>query len=99
MCGKEPGGVNADKQGVCPIAVDRSANRVNGGVNGGRICWMIAETYCKNGVKCSTSHNGSSCSSCEFRQKVMKEEGLLNVCRATGMLLDESLLNDQDGKQ
>lgn len=89
-CGKEPGGVNAGKSGACPVAKEALADGLNGGINGGRICWIIAEKYCTEEIKCSGLHRKSSCYSCEFRYKVTIEEGLLNVCQTTGVFLSNS---------
>lgn len=86
-CGKEPGGVRADESGVCPVAAAASVNGLNGGINGGRLCWVMAETCGHVNVKCSPLHQPSFCYSCEFRYRVTAEEGLLNVCNATGRLL------------
>jgi hypothetical protein len=89
-CGKGPSENGNSKSGSCPIATETSANDLNGGVNGGRICWIIAETCCNGEVKCSDLHRNSSCFSCEFRYKVTAEEGLLSVCKATGSFLENS---------
>ncbi len=89
-CGKGASGNGNGKHRSCPIAADTSANTLNGGVNGGRICWIIAETCCNGEVQCSNLHRKSSCFSCEFRYKVSAEEGLLNVCKATGLFLQNS---------
>ena len=91
QCGKRPSdkGNGSGKRGSCPVATSTFAHGSNGGINGGRICWIIAET-CENGeVQCSDLHRKDSCFQCEFRYKVMMEEGLLNVCKATGLLLDK----------
>ena len=67
----------------CPVAVKRSANGLNGGINGGRICWMIMEDSGELKAK-------SSCFQCEFRYKVMVEEGLLNICISAGSFLSKA---------
>jgi hypothetical protein len=89
-CGKGPGGDKAETCGTCPIATETLADGLNGGINGGRICWIVVENKCVEEVKCSSLHRKSSCFSCEFRYKVMVEEGLLNVCQTTGVLLSSS---------
>ncbi len=89
QCGKGPSDNGNGKRGTCPVANKTLPNALNSGINGGRICWVIAET-CENGeVKCSDLHRKYSCFQCEFRYKVMMEEGLLNVCKATGLLLEK----------
>ncbi len=37
-CGQEPGGNKVYELGVCPAATNSTANGINGGKNGGRIC-------------------------------------------------------------
>ncbi len=83
-CGRETGGDKADELGVCPVSSFISADNINGGVNGGRICWIIDENGCNNGL----IHRKEFCFQCEFRYKVLAEEGLLNVCRNTGSFLE-----------
>ncbi len=85
-CGKEPGGSRTEESGVCPIASEASADSLNDGINGGRLCWVIAD-ICNYKIKCSATHHNSSCFSCEFRYKVMADEGLLKVCETTGLFL------------
>lgn len=91
-CGMEPGGHRTDESGVCPVAA-ASVSGLNGGKNGGRLCWVLAESCGHANVKCSPLHQPSFCYSCEFRYMVTSEEGLLNVCNATGRLLQ--LIDDQ----
>jgi hypothetical protein len=86
-CGKGPGGDNTDTLGICPVATEASANGLNGGINGGRICWVIATTSYNGKVKCYNSRQISSCFNCKFHNKVMTEEGLLNLCRTSGFFL------------
>ena len=69
-CGKGPSRDGKGKCNSCPVANNTSANGLNSGINGGRICWIIAES-CDNG-------------------KVQIEEGLLNICKATGQFLDNT---------
>lgn len=86
-CGREVGGEKAALLGVCPVAAEKNVNGLNGGINGGRICWVLAEEHFKNEISCSKLTRKDPCFSCEFRYKVTAEEGLLNVCRATGFFL------------
>lgn len=86
-CGKN--GADTTGSVICPIATESAADGLNGGKNGGRICWVIVDMFCeqKQKIQCCRSHSKSPCFSCEFRFKVMAEEGLLNVCNATGSYL------------
>ncbi len=77
-CGREPGGVNVDEMGICPAALDRSADGLNGGHNGGRICWAIAGTFCGGEVQGTFAQKKLSCISCEFFKRVRNEEGPKN---------------------
>jgi hypothetical protein len=90
-CGKGIGENETDKSEPCPVALKISADGLNGGINAGRICWIIAEGKCHSKVRCNKIHQKEACFSCEFRYKVMAEEGLLNVCNATGTFLATDL--------
>ena len=89
-CGREEGGVNSEESGICPVAADSFADGLNGGSNGGRICWVIAEELPEGSLSCKGSKHTSACFSCEFKYKVMNDEGLLNICEATGRFLQIS---------
>jgi len=86
-CGKGCGGDNADGSGVCRVADRTSADGLNEGKNGGRICWVISGDYGNDKAGDPEIQQISKCISCEFRRKVTMEEGLLSVCRSTGILL------------
>ena len=75
---------HASKSIVCPVKKELKANGLNGGINGGRICWVIMDSHCKKKAQ-------SVCFQCEFRYKVMAEEGLLNNCNATGTVFGIAL--------
>jgi hypothetical protein len=77
-CGREPGGSKVDLDGPCPAAVDGGANGVNGGVNGGRVCWAISGTFCGMQVEGSEAQRLISCFVCDFFSQVLQEEGLAN---------------------
>lgn len=65
---------------ICPVKKELIADGLNGGINGGRICWVIMDNHCKKKAK-------SACFQCEFHYKVIAEEGLLNNCNAIGTYL------------
>jgi hypothetical protein len=73
-CGRESGGINATELGICPAAKDISYNGLNGGVNGGRICWAVAGIYSKE-IEGTFALKQDSCMACNFFQLVKKEEG------------------------
>ncbi|GBE02319.1 hypothetical protein BMS3Bbin06_01931 [bacterium BMS3Bbin06] len=77
-CGREPGGSRVVELGVCPAPINTSMNDINGGINGGRICWLIAGTYGKYKVEhadCTAVQDILSCYDCEFHRIVLNEEG------------------------
>jgi hypothetical protein len=77
-CGRQPGGDRVEAEGVCPAATEASADGVNSGTNGGRICWAISGTFCGRQANGSEAVRLISCLSCEFFTQVLKEEGLAN---------------------
>jgi hypothetical protein len=74
-CGRNPGGDKANDLGVCPATTDISSDSLNGGKNGGRICWAVAGTFCGDKVQGTFAEKGPSCMSCDFYKKVKEEEG------------------------
>jgi len=74
-CGRELGGENVHKSGICRSSLDTSKNGINGGKNGGRICWAVSGTFCGDRMDGSYSKKILSCSSCYFYHKVREIEG------------------------
>jgi len=77
-CGREPGGEKAEKSGICPASVETSVDGLNGGKNGGRICWAISGTFCARVIEGFFAKKQLSCRSCVFFKKVREEEGFIN---------------------
>ncbi len=77
-CGREAGGSKAHLAGPCPAAVDASADGVNSGTRGGRVCWAISGTFCGMQVEGAKASKLISCFSCDFFTRVLQEEGLAN---------------------
>ena len=73
-CGREPGGRNADEQGVCPAATESRLDGVNHGDRGGRACWVAAGVLSSTEME-ATSALHSLCVSCPFYERVITEEG------------------------
>ena len=73
-CGREPGGRNAVKMGVCPASIDARLDGINGGINGGRACWSIPGTMCDGKITDTFSAKMGACLDCKFYKRVMKEE-------------------------
>lgn len=74
-CGREIGGANIKELGVCPAATRKSADGINGGKNGGRVCWTIAHTYCEGQIQGDPRQKRSSCVGCEVYETINREEG------------------------
>ena len=72
-CGREPGGLKSHELGVCVAAVHAISDGVNGGKNGGRICWAVAGTLCGGKVQGTFAEKKMSCMMCDFYKKVRSE--------------------------
>ena len=75
QCGRQPGGPKVQELGVCPAAVEKRADRINQGKNGGRCCWVIAGTLCKGELQGMFAQKIGNCMKCEFFGLVAHEEG------------------------
>lgn len=75
QCGQEPGGAKVAELGVCPAAAETRVHGINGGINGGRVCWAISGTFCNGQVMGSFAAKINTCLDCEFFKLVRKEEG------------------------
>jgi len=73
-CGRELDGDKVDELGTCPAAVSKESDGVNGGVNGGRICWAVAGTLCNGEVQGTFSKKFMNCLQCPVYTKVQEEE-------------------------
>jgi hypothetical protein len=76
-CGREPNGAKISEQGICRATTDTSANGLNGGKNGGRICWAIVGTIFGDDREIC-ARNRFTCFTCKFFELVEKEEGVFN---------------------
>jgi hypothetical protein len=74
-CGKNPGGEKADTIGICPAATEKRADKLNRGINGGRVCWAVKNTLCDDGVQKVFAVRLAKCLQCEFYHLVSDEEG------------------------
>lgn len=80
QCGREPGGKNTAELGVCPAAANALPDGINGGVNGGRICWAVRGTMCWESLPGGSGDRHPKCGNCEFRRLVEEEEGAARLC-------------------
>jgi hypothetical protein len=69
QCGRGPG-----NEPVCPAATDAQADGINGGANGGRVCWAIAGTLCGGRQQGTYAVKLETCLRCDFCQTVLREE-------------------------
>ena len=74
-CGRQPGGAKTAELGVCPASTEASLDNLNGGRNGGRICWAVAGTFCGGKVQGEFAQKSLSCMNCDFFKMVKTEEG------------------------
>ena len=74
-CGREPGGAKAEELGTCPAAVDATFDGFNQGSKGGRLCWLVAGTFCKGEAQGTFAKKQNSCRNCSFYEQVHAEEG------------------------
>ena len=70
-CGQEDMDSNSNQ---CPAVIADEFDGVNRGVNGGRICWVIAGTFCEGEMKGKYAHKNISCMGCDFFTAVINEE-------------------------
>lgn len=75
-CGRQPGGGNVKKYGLCPASTLTAVNGINGGINGGRACWALTGTMSGPAEKVQGlfACTISSCYACKFYEQVMYEE-------------------------
>ena len=73
-CGREPGGVNAEKLGICLATKDESTDGINEGKNAGRICWAVAGTLCGGEVQGEFASKMDNCITCDFYHLVSNEQ-------------------------
>ncbi len=74
-CGRETGGKNAEKLGVCPASKQEKTNGINNGKFAGRCCWAVAGTLCNGPVQGTFAQEINRCMDCEFYWIVAHEEG------------------------
>jgi serine/threonine protein phosphatase PrpC len=79
QCGREPGGDQADRLGVCPAADNPAFNGLNQGKSAGRSCWLVAGTFCNDQIQGSFARKQESCKNCEFYKKIHGKEGVTGL--------------------
>ena len=74
-CGRESGGANAKKLGICPAATEERLNGVHGGKNAGRTWWVVVGTFCEGEPQGTFAQRYDTCGKCDFYKFVLQEEG------------------------
>ncbi len=74
-CGCQEGGDKVHEKGVCPSSIAKKLDGKNGGVNGGRTCWVVSGTLCDQEVHKDFANKLGRCKKCQFYIKVHEEEG------------------------
>jgi HptB-dependent secretion and biofilm anti anti-sigma factor len=99
-CGRIPGGHREDELGVCPSFNSKHTDGENSGINGGRLCWSINNTFCRGKVQGKTEDKISNCLNCDFYKLVRRDEGsrfiLVNTKKKTRF--NEKLINIDIGR-
>jgi hypothetical protein len=72
-CGRQPGGENVGKDGLCPAAEFELADGFCGGKNGGRACAYVVGTLCAADVCDIYQNKNNKCAECEFYLALKKE--------------------------
>ena len=73
-CDRGPEAGESPTQHRCPAAWCRPADGINRGRNGGRYCWKVAGTSCRQGLYCSNVDTEGGCFYCQFFRLVRNEE-------------------------
>jgi len=74
-CGREPGGFEIEKYGICSASTSVEVDGLNDGKNGGRICWAVAGTFMDGEIAGKFAADKFSCVNCDFFKFVSDEQG------------------------
>lgn len=74
-CGRQPGGIQIDELGVCPVATALMHHGKNRGSFAGRYCWKVVGTFCEGKAQGEFAVKMRDCAACKFFQQVKSEEG------------------------
>jgi len=78
-CGQRSGRKRSQGCTQCPVPEMTNYDGINGGKNGGRICWLITGTLCDEDVQLTFAHKFDTCRKCDFYWTVREEAGK-NIC-------------------
>ncbi len=65
-CGRQSQGPKVLELGECPAAAATCLNGVNGGKNGGRVCWAVTGTLCEGERQGVYAQKRKDCLRCDF---------------------------------
>ena len=94
-CGREPGGSNVTEMGICPAATEQRLDGIHNGRNAGRVCWIVAGTYCKGRIQGSFAQKHRNCRRCDFYALVNREN--LVTFEATETLMKYVATSEAEG--
>ncbi len=95
-CGRGPEEHKKTGRQPCPAATDKKLDGTHGGKNAGRVCWVLAGTYCGGKPQGSFAQKLPDCSRCNFYRRVRKEEGFKFVPSTT---LHKMLMNAKEAEE
>ncbi|KJU86516.1 hypothetical protein MBAV_001287 [Candidatus Magnetobacterium bavaricum] len=74
LCGRQPGGKNAERFGICPVTTADAFDGLHGGTNAGRACWAVAVPLADTDNKGGIAAKIKNCTTCSFHQLVINQE-------------------------
>ncbi len=74
-CGRQKSGEKVKEFGICPAFQENKVNLINGGINAGRACWVVAGTFCGGKSQGAYVSKINNCTQCDFYQHVRNSEG------------------------
>ncbi len=73
-CDRGPGAAEHGRE-PCPAATETRLDKVHGGRNAGRACWVVAGTFCGGRPQGTHAAKLEVCKNCSFYRQVEGEEG------------------------
>lgn len=73
-CGRDPKGANIHELGVCPTSTEMRLNKIHGGTNAGRACWIVSGSMCGGSIQGTFAKKFDNCFKCDFYKTVKNEE-------------------------
>lgn len=74
QCGRTIKGDGKKEHDVCPAYYEKKLNGVHNGKNGGRACWVVTGTQCRERIKRLAIPQFLMCKLCDFKKTVISEE-------------------------